>query len=521
MSNNNDNKFVEKNNDNKKKIFDILYLGFVCAFSLSISFLSSLIIETKNNKNFEDTNNYITVDEMINLINNSTNLNEEEKEYLINENFFEDIVEYINYGINSQIIAYKLVDMDIVDFTEEEKEWKTDSNGFYDEGNLLHVKNYNGLTKDNHDTVSHEFIHMFDNIYYNYPYVHEASDSLFNYEYYTKESKSYSEQQIRLKVLMEIIGPEIIWKYYFGVNSDEILENSIKNYLNEEESKELLELFKTKKSKNDNIDIEEVHKRVDELLGIMYYNKHNDYIYNDEIITAIYNNLVISRNYFNITNQIIPSSYFNIINGKKKDKDIKLIKNIFSIKRDNSKLFNKFYLESFKCDRIYDSVDIEEAIELGYISFNDTYVKVDYILKEDFTYEMFNEYNIVRPIYKSDYNCDYVDGIVSIEISKDNWIDFTVKDAVKLGYIKEYYEISKKVYNNSLENRKVLEEQGYVKVETTYGVLRKDLVMGIRNDKVFLNKEKDIPNINYKFGSNESNNNLNDNKQLIKKRNLN
>ena len=162
---------------------------------------------------------------------------------MINEKFFEFIDEYID----SSIVYERLKDLDIVDFTDEEKITEEENVlGFYSwkDPKRLHVRDYEeDDTLKTKSTNSHEHIHQYQGNN-EYSYIVEGTCSLLNKEFYTSEKQSYPEQQKRLKVLMEIIGTEPILKYIGG--SFKELSDEIDRFLVRSDSERLKELFKTR-----------------------------------------------------------------------------------------------------------------------------------------------------------------------------------------------------------------------------------------------------------------------------------
>ena len=356
------------------------------------------------------------------LIKASPNLNEEEKEYLINEKFYEFIDDYID----ESIVYNRLKDIDIIDFTDEEKINRDKYNtGYYNytKPNILHVRDYEeDDTLKTMSTNSHEHIHQYQGNY-KYPYIVEATCSLLNKEYYTSSEMSYYEEQKRLKVLMEIIGTEPILKYIEG-SFDEIDEYLIK-YLKTSEREELKSLFRTSSSDKN---IAEVHKKIDILLGKFYFNIYKQDIKNDVIITAIYNDLTITRNYFNINNNV--DRIIEIMSTYSK------LKKYFEFNRNEN-----IVLENYSFNEIYDNP--------YYVIFNKLESKV--LTDEEYQMLLLINPNIDSYITEN-YNFKYSyleknDGTYMIGVpsskNKDliNVVNVTLEEAIELGYVtvERYY----------------------------------------------------------------------------------
>ena len=230
----------------------------------------------------------MTVESIDEAIDNSTHLSEEEKEYLKNNKLFEDI---LDVSIDQYILDKKVEDIEIISF--ENKETLA---GYYklDELNHIYIREDVNLDSDSrYDIISHEFIHLLqdDNCY---TYIHEACAELLSYEYYKDYETSYLDEIKRVKVLMEIIGPQPVFECNFkgDVRS---FEDAVKKYLDVEDSTRLLSLFQsTYKDFN-----EKTNKEIDNLLSKMYFNKTGKDINDDELIQKIYLGLTGNRIYFN------------------------------------------------------------------------------------------------------------------------------------------------------------------------------------------------------------------------------
>lgn len=301
------------------------YLGVLNNFQILNDKLSDLEDSIYQGENYILKDVYVgelDSNKIKDIINNSPNLNQDEKDYLINETFFE----YIDDYISDPVVYGRLQNLDIVDFTDEEKNDESNDNisGFYNEKqpNILHVRDYeeNNTLETNH-TNSHEHIHQYQGDY-RYSYLVEATCALLNAEFYTPFNQTYIEEQKRLKVLMEIIGTEPILKYVEG--SFKEIENILNDNLTDRQVEEFKNCFETR---YDDEYIDNIHFKIDELLGVLYYNIYGEKIENDEIINAIYNDMIESRHYFNITNEkdtifeyvkgtdILEKRYFNIDNN--------------------------------------------------------------------------------------------------------------------------------------------------------------------------------------------------------------
>ena len=242
-----------------------------------------------------------TVDDIFYLIDHSINLNEKEKLFFKNEEIISKVLPYIN---NDPYLKYtylnRFYNLDIVPFTSLEE--KNSSGGYYLSDNKLHVCNYKGNLEEK-DIVAHEYMHVFQYPSAEYGFLIEASAELISYEFYNKYSEikldGYSSEVIRLKVLMEMIGSEAVFKYCISGDFS-LIEENVKPYLNEFEFLNFCEILKktTVGLENENIIIYDL----DTLLGKIYVNKYGKDMLSDENIVNIYVKKDKNKSYFNEKN---------------------------------------------------------------------------------------------------------------------------------------------------------------------------------------------------------------------------
>lgn len=235
--------------------------------------------------------NNIDVNEMTDKINASTGLEEEDKDYLINEDLFNDILATTNRTRNQEL-REKINNVTKAYFTVKELKDENKKNwaGFYNplQPNIVHVRD----SQQTKAVTAHEFIHLLqDNNQYHF--IREAATELMTEEYYGENTNSYLEEIKYLKILMEIIGPKPIFDLCFKGNTINF-ENKIKELLNEEDTNELLNLFCVMPSNHENIN--EVYKKIYDLLEKMY----NKELKKDPLINTILTHPdYIKRGYFN------------------------------------------------------------------------------------------------------------------------------------------------------------------------------------------------------------------------------
>jgi len=217
----------------------------------------------------------------------STNLSEEEKDFLWNEELISDVIPFYNGNFEEILTQVKHLNLGIVSFSDG----NDGALGYQNGDNLLYVRNYNGNLDEGNfkQIIGHEYIHLLQcsgDLYF----IREASAEIIDHEYFLDSSDtsigySYSEDCKRLKVLMEIIGPEAIWDYNFNAESTS-LQDIIKDYLSEQDYQDIMYIFSLSPF-YDREELNSLYDKLDELLGKMYFNKFGEDISNNELISVI------------------------------------------------------------------------------------------------------------------------------------------------------------------------------------------------------------------------------------------
>lgn len=408
----------------KKDIAYILITSLIClnAFYIGFNFTDLLNdnitineVLTKDIAQFYNYINILDTQEITNKIYESTGLSQEEKDYLINENLFNDILNVSNRGRN-QILREKTSNIKKVFFTEEELITKEKSGGFYNplEPNIIHVRNEENDTKS---IMIHEFIHLLqeDNQYY---FIREAVAEIIKEEYYGVKINAYQEEIKYVKILMEIIGPKPVFECCFKGDISSF-ENSIKKLLNDKDSKELLNLFTTRPLYCENK--EEVYQKI----KILYTKMCNKNIFAEEpivISTLIYPEY-INRGYFN-------KKYIEECNNK----------------------------DSY----LYETLRVEDVVNKGFIEIKCSVVKIDKLTIDEFLLSGGDARNIN---YSSlpDYYYNKKNVINSKTKEK-----YTLKEAIEKGVI---YDVDFFKYT-IIENLTLDEVIKYVNIEGYYGDIK-------------------------------------------------
>lgn len=249
----------------------------------------------------------LSADELIDSIQSSKYLTDEEKEFLCNEDFFNFVIENSD-PIRNYSLRKAFDEVKIETFTENEVK---NADGYFDplHPNTIYILESNMNNGDVNELIIHEFIHLIQSS--STPsYIKEASVEMFKSEWYGKPNIAYQECVKRTKVLMEIIGPGPIIDVNFKSDNKSFI-NALSEYLSPEETENLLALLNTASTDivDPNFDMNSVNSSIDSYLAKMYYNKTGKNIEDDNMIKQIYTNGAPTRFYFNTKRESYNKDY--------------------------------------------------------------------------------------------------------------------------------------------------------------------------------------------------------------------
>ena len=345
-------------------------------------------------------NQEITIDDTKKLIYNSNYLSTDEKVFLYNEDFLNDVLEISDDNRNYSL-REKLKDIEIYIY---DKNNKPHTSGYYNsiEPNIINICDEELPTDSEkyYDTLSHEFVHLLQNES-DYLYIHEASAELMSNEYYYSKLDSYLPEVIRLKVLMEIIGPKPIMQCNFEDN-DKALEEAISKYLNEEDTNKLLDLFRS--DSDDFLDFakeDKINDEVDKLLANMYKNKTGNDINTDKLIRLIYrDDPFIKRCYFNQNREEFEKE--TILETKRVDLGTTTIEKVIN----SNEVESYYYLDTKRMsENEYESLSTQEQEQyldksIKYRPIEGVSVEID----DNAPLTMYNEDDINYIVHGNKYN---------------------------------------------------------------------------------------------------------------------
>lgn len=290
-----------------KRIIRLTCLGLI-TFSLAASILNTCII-IKNPERAKELRtvpivewvlgkkDYITSD-LTKMIYRSEHLSDEDQLFLANEDFFNDILPYVNSSnFNKFLYSYRLDNIDIRLYDNTNR----NSAGYYSssDANVLYISEIGAITRYS-DILSHEFIHMCQGYCY-YNVITEACAEIFSNEYFDDSPEnSYASEVYLIKKMMEIIGTEPILEYNFG-DSFKGIEDAVKPYLTDLEYETFLyDLSRPNidSPQYDQVVADEKHASLDYLLDLIYERKYGTSIKNDPVIPYL-DDPYLTRYYFN------------------------------------------------------------------------------------------------------------------------------------------------------------------------------------------------------------------------------
>lgn len=251
--------------------------------------------------------NCIDSNDAIELIKNSE-LPTDLKEILANQNLLDNIFPYYKNTSMEYLIKPKLqkLKLRVYESTDDFITDPTKTDGFYTNmvPNVLNVKN----SENYKETAKHEFVHLLQEPEHKYIFLHEAVAQIISKEYFDNSNDPYGYCVLNTSLLMDTIGPKIIWEINFN-GDDTNLINILKNNLNESEYNELISYLT-----NPPIETVENCQRINHIISNLYRNINNKEIREDKNIYDA-NGYHIKRVYFNeekMKNNQTKGDYINI-----------------------------------------------------------------------------------------------------------------------------------------------------------------------------------------------------------------
>ena len=232
-----------------------------------------------------------TMDIVKKVINSNPNLDEYDKNIILNEELLNFVIPYINMNEEYRAELYNFI---LPNLTIEKRDIELKE--------VIGLRGYNLIVLDTNkinesklyvDTLTHEFTHLLQPFGTHYSFIYEGVTEMLSNEfsYLKKEpNNAYSENQKYIAILMEIIGTEPVLEYCF-TNNENCIKEKLKPYLIDEHLNELLECFKISDDKTN-------FNKVNNLLNEAFYNKYGLQI-KESILTNMYLNDPYNFKFFN------------------------------------------------------------------------------------------------------------------------------------------------------------------------------------------------------------------------------
>lgn len=237
--------------------------------------------------------NKVDKEEALNMILSSDNLPNGVNEILANNDLFEDVMPYYKNTKMEYLLNSKLNNITNVTFSKNSylaADGKLACYNFMNP-NIIYTKEGEIITPD---VWGHEFIHLLQYPLLDYRYIVESTATIISYEYFSEAAYGYENGVKNIRLLMDTIGPKVIWEYIFTGNKDS-LDNILKQNLSEDDYKKIILMFYNNPS---NMSVEE-DMVIEEIIGRLYYNLHNKNIKDDYSIYSPSGEFINNRIYFN------------------------------------------------------------------------------------------------------------------------------------------------------------------------------------------------------------------------------
>lgn len=348
-----------------------VFITFSCTFIISSSISACLCNSNKDDFYIEDYfNNIYSAEEIasfnsMGIVNDElaikyiqeSNLDDDLKKLLMNNDLLEDIFSYYNgtpllYSAN---LKFRDINIDYFDTLEENQ------GGYYNEltPNTIHISGkYKANDVYRNEIIAHEYIHLLQAEGCPYRYLKEACAELLAKEYFNFQVLTYKPAVKNLMLLIDIIGPEPVIELLFGGNSSKFT-NILENNLDKDAYNILIDMLQNPSLVNEHY---EENKNIQELLCILYKNIYGKDIRRDDNIhyDLVYDNddydcTILNKYYLNVRKMTDNDSY-EIIVDKNSNKDLFKEKYVYkyqkNISYDEYKLLNN---DNYSFEFVYDS----------------------------------------------------------------------------------------------------------------------------------------------------------------------
>lgn len=355
----------------------------------------------------------LTADIISDLIKNNKNINDSDKEILLNSGIIEFASQYVN---ENKEFAAKLYNVILPNFTIVEKDLGEQVLGTWDHINYTMsinvelMKKYNESDFENQykKTMLHEFAHLFqhpheyrfltegcaqiiENEFHKMKHVRKVPEyridentgeyiaiGISNYTVIGPNKYSYitDNESKYTAILMEIIGKELVIRYTFTDNIEPI-KDELEKYLPIEDVNSLLEIYKkTGYDITQNDEKEQWQQNISnmkEIYSRFYYNKYHCSMRANSAINL----------YLEALDDSFSKYYFNNCNEHNYDSELYDLLNYKLAKNHYHPAYNQ--IETWKsCKDLFDDLDFDNLKQSFYSNQNLSKKEKDMLFNEEF-----------------------------------------------------------------------------------------------------------------------------------------
>lgn len=417
--------------------------GFALISKTNINVNTNLSAYTSHNiSDVIDMKNYEPIDynDAIDYI-NSSNFPDELKQAVANEELLKLVFSYYKGTALEYTARLKFENLRIEYFGPEIPNY--DSMGGYYESfrpNVINARDVYSPDKT-HDSF-HEFIHLLQAEGTNYYYLNEGVAELMSSEALGVEPHAYFSVVNNLKLLINIVGPEVIYELSFG-GDDNRLNEILNTYLSTKDVLTLKHCFATTGLQAG--DVMEVHKEIETILYKLYKNMYgHDITENKDIMSCITN----YDAYFGMKTSIFDSRTF-LIPSKMNDVEIIKLKDVNNIILAKNGIIDKkiCYKQYIKVENpTHDMILNDSEYELVENYNDNQYIKGKVIRNEnDIHYIHFD--SLIKIENYNKYTKEYIPSEV-----------YTIQEAIEKGFV----SVCKVIYSDEKTNDNQKEHIYYV-----------------------------------------------------------
>lgn len=401
------------------------------------AYISHNISDVVGMKNYEPIDYKDAIDYI-----NSSNFPNELKQVAANEDLLKLVFSYYKGSALEYTARLKFDNLRIEYFGSENPNYYS-IDGYYNssEPNVINICNSDSPYKT-HDSM-HEFIHLLQAEGTNYYYLNEGVAELMSSELLGYGSYKYFSVVNNLKLLINIVGPEVIYELSFG-GDDNRLNEILNTHLSTKDVLTLKHCLAT--SGLESSEDAEVHKEIETILYKLYKNMYgHDISENKDIMSCV------TSHDFGIRTSAFDSRKF-LIPPKMNDVEfieLKEANNIMLAMLAKSGIIDKKigYKEYIKVENpTYDMILNSKEYELVENYNDNQYIRGKVVRSEDEIYYIHFD-SLIKIENYNKYTKEYIPSKV-----------YTIKEAIENGFV----SVCKVIYSDEKTNDNQIEHTYYV-----------------------------------------------------------